>query len=257
MKKPRHIFIVGAGRSGTSLLQAIIAAHPEILSKQEDQYLRNILYGFSTLSEPMIRKEREEKVLKYYDQFIDNRVGKTTYLDKDPRLIEHADRLLSDFSDSVVIEIYRHPIKVLRSRQAAEWSKGRSLITHVLTTYLHQSLGRYWSKTLDAGYFRINYEDLLTDFEGTVKPLMHNIGLLFSEHQNNYHISSSMLVREEEKSWKKNIEKPLLVNKAFFSEDDISHLEKILLGVFYKRIGTTYVPRHFYLVSKFWLAFRK
>jgi len=46
------IFIVGVGRSGTSLLQSMLNAHPEIVSTPETHFLRK--YVFPNLNEDKV-----------------------------------------------------------------------------------------------------------------------------------------------------------------------------------------------------------
>lgn len=261
MKAARHLFIVGAGRSGTSLLQAIISAHPSVVSKQEDQFLRSKLYNDKALSYCNIVNSSanffETRIDQFIGKFDEKDCINCSLLEKDPRLIEHADRLLNNFDKAVIIEIYRHPVMVLRSRRVTEWSKGRSLITDVLTTYLHQSLGLYWSSILGKNYLRIKYEDLLLNFEDTMKPVMQEIGYTVTDEQRNYYSTSAWLIKSSEKSWKKNIKNPLLVEKANINIKDFTRMEKLILVILYRVKNQNLTPRLFFVISKIWLKFRK
>lgn len=261
MKTARYLFIVGAGRSGTSLLQAIISAHSSVVSKQEDQFLRNNLFDNKFRNYQKIFDSADNflatKITEFRKKFDAHNHESYTLLEKDPRLIEHADRIFDNFDDTLVIEIYRHPVMVLRSRRVAEWSKGRSIIIDVLTTYLHQSLGLYWSTALGKRYIRINYEDLLINFEETINPIMQRIGYSVTDEQRNYYCKSSWLIKNGERSWKKNIENPLLVEKANIDDKQFTRMEKLILAILYRAQNQKLSPRFFFIVAKLWLIIRK
>ena len=46
----KKIFILGPGRSGTSLLQSMIDSNSQVEFMKENQYLRKVLYGKSSIS---------------------------------------------------------------------------------------------------------------------------------------------------------------------------------------------------------------
>ena len=45
MSTKNYVFILGIGRSGTSLLQSMLDSHSKIKFLKENQFLRKVLYG--------------------------------------------------------------------------------------------------------------------------------------------------------------------------------------------------------------------
>jgi hypothetical protein len=157
-----HIFIVGVGRSGTSLLQSMLDSHPEIKFLPENFFLRNHLFSkpqYSSVEDfknSLLRDKRfkrletTEKIitesytenkpllsnLNLYKNICNQYFNDIVkyYGDKDPRLIENIPNLVKSFNDSKIIHIFRDPRDVLLSKKKAEWSKKNSIWRNLLAS---------------------------------------------------------------------------------------------------------------------------
>ena len=140
------IFIIGVGRSGTSLLQSMLNAHSKVHFLKENQILRNILSGNirenlsgENLYEDLVRKTNLGRLkikkkdldlsnaLNAYDSIISLQKNSDRNLvfigDKDPRNIDYIEKIQSKYPKSKIITLIRDPRSVVASRLKAKWSK--------------------------------------------------------------------------------------------------------------------------------------
>lgn len=175
------LFIVGVGRSGTSLLQSMLASHPCIAMLPETGFLRR--HGSKTIqnldeldvlrqSDPRlqrfdtdcwyraIRRLRNSTEYEQKETISNSLVYKelssvsiascqaekrTTDIrfvaDKDPRLVEYLPFVKRLFLDATIVHIIRDPRDVLSSKMRADWSKDRDWRLHTLASRIHLEMG--------------------------------------------------------------------------------------------------------------------
>jgi hypothetical protein len=234
------IFIIGVGRSGTTLVQGILNAHPEICFPPETHFITNYFYkdkelfeNFRTFKEKVLNDknfkrmsidinrilERAEengfasKKLFYYNLLkeVKNKAKKNMVGDKDPKNIEYVDIIKSIFPKSFLIHIIRDPRDVILSRKNARWSMNRPLIFHILIYKIQLALGKVRGKiTFGKNYIEIKYEDLITFPERECKKVCNFLNVKYYKNMLNYSKQSKMIVSQEEYQWKKNIFKPIM-----------------------------------------------
>lgn len=237
------IFIIGVGRSGTSLLQSMLNSHSKIAFLPETHYLRNYLAKYEVVSgrklnkiisdikndkylnrlrfklEPLINKcinNNSFSVLKFYKEILElykNIKNKKHIGDKDPKNIEYFDTIKKYFPDSYVIHIIRDPRDVVLSRLKAEWSKNRSLLIHSLIYEEQMNIAiRKGPELFGDRYIEVKYENLITDAKKTLRKLCKHLVIEFEEGMLEYMHNSGDIVAEDEKEWKKNVFKPVIKN---------------------------------------------
>ena len=209
--------MVGTGRCGSTLLQTMLMAHPEIRMPPETQFfewmdpaafgLRDPLpdgsveeylgrvragYGWTILNagEPPLGEAYEDAVRgglrSARDQFwwVADRLAEepTGSLrgEKTPQHWMHMERLLVLFPDARVIHICRDPRDVVVGLMGMDWWRGRSI----------RRTARHWRKALLAAHdwqarlgprrHRIvRYEDLVADPRGVLEGLAAFLGVAF------------------------------------------------------------------------------
>ncbi len=242
----KQLFIVGAGRSGTTLLQSILNAHTQISFAPESHFLRNYIFpqlkGKSITESPdfdwlidtlnsdedfkrleIDPKEIEHESIDFSSKtfFIDvfNEVmrlylaksDKIHFGDKDPMNLNHIAQLKEAYPDAHVIHIIRDPRDVVMSRMKTEWGKKHPFFAHVFDYAHHVSKGlKNGPKYFGDKYHEIRYEDLLVSPESALKKLCAELGVEFEDNMLSYHEKDSNLVKENEKSWKGNVDKPIM-----------------------------------------------
>ena len=231
------IFIIGVGRSGTSLLQSILNSHSEISFLPETQFLRNYVFKknilinesnyrqiikqlendsrFSRLNiYPELVIEKSENMIDVYKSitnlFLKNK-NKKIVGDKDPKIIENIKSLNYFFPNSKIIHIIRDPRDVVLSRTKARWSKKYPYFIHSIIYYLQMTLGRkmlykYYSKS---NYYELKYEDLIRESDYELKKICNFLGVEYEKNILNYQDSSSELVSKDEFDWKKETFNPV------------------------------------------------
>lgn len=227
-------FIVGVGRSGTSLLQSILTSHSMIAIPPETGFVReNILSkekkestdleGYLNNNPKLKRIEKifHGKKQKAYQTDIDfYRYFLKKYLssqkkfiigDKDPRLIEFIAATIKLFPDSKFIHLIRDPRDVLLSKKKAAWSKDKPSWYHIFANYVQLKMGELQGRQLSEDKFlSIRYEDLLNAPEDTVAKVCYFLNTDFEKSMLSFQDKARELVSEDEKQWKKETMGPLL-----------------------------------------------
>ncbi len=234
------IFIVGVGRSGTSLLQSFLNAHPDIAFTPETQFVRKYLakaslkakieansasffidllkqdkeFARASTQPEKIISGRKVNVVETYKAFLNNYASaknKTIAGDKDPRNLDLIKTLYQYFPQGKVIHIIRDPRDVVSSRMKADWSSKTPFILHPLMYNAQFHRGRkIGKKCYKENYFEINYETLISDPEDSLKGICDFFGVNFESAMLNFSESSKELVSEAEMQWKKETLGPLL-----------------------------------------------
>jgi hypothetical protein len=227
-------FIVGVGRSGTSLLQSILSSHSKIRMPPETGFLRNAFFSFTKHEDftferfiglyPRLERFSETVFGNLSRPFSDELSFYCTILnasneqiigDKDPRLIEYIGGTSKMFPEAKFIHLIRDPRDVLLSKKKAQWSKGRPSWYHIFANYVQLKLGEWQGRQLPADkYLIITYEDLLNAPEDTVAEICGFLNVNFEQQMLSFQEKAKELVSEEETQWKKETMGPLLKNNT-------------------------------------------
>lgn len=244
------IFILGVGRSGTSLLQSMFAAHPSVSMLPETGFLRryclggaaSIQSGASDISAALDKlwddDERLQRIprgrweaairkavgvvgvrrlmVQVYRELLKSSDPEISFTgDKDPRLVEYVVALEALFPESHVVHIIRDPRDVLLSKMRAQWSRHRHWLFHVLIGRIHLDIGGITALRLfGSRYHVVRYEDLIRSPEDTLSRLAGEIGMSFDASMLSFSDAASRLGRGKTEEWKKETLGPLLVNNS-------------------------------------------
>ncbi len=249
----KPIFIVGVGRSGTSMLQSMLNAHRDITFPPETHFIRSYLSGKNKfgsvketmLSDPNLLKlnlplreiiERNSNLESFYKDLLQEymlRQGKKYVGDKDPKNIEYLKLIHSVFPQAIIIHIYRDPRAVIASRIKAKWSQGRPLWQHILAYKAQLAYGRQKGSELFELYVEVKYEKLLEKTEEELKKICSTLDLEYDSNMVEFYKSSADVVQGEEISWKQNCFNPVMLQnidkwKNELSEEQIKSIELVL-----------------------------
>ena len=227
------VFILGVGRSGTSLLQSMLDSHSEIAFLPETQFFRKYVIGKedsnwrdSVLNDQKLQKTtidisellKAQNARSAYSELLEsylNSQGKMIVGDKDPRLLDYTDVLKEEFSKAKVVHIIRDPRDVVLSRTKAEWSKKWPIWLHAATYASQMKLGKKnASFHFGVNYTEVYYEDLIEDPEYSLKLICDHLGVKFEKSMLVFQQSAKKLVRNEEMQWKKETLGQLLVSNT-------------------------------------------
>ena len=191
------IFILGLPRVGSTLVEQIIASHskvdathelPNILAISHNLNLRRVQNKESrypdillSLSAPQL-KMIGENYIKDSEVF---RKDGIYFIDKMPNNFRHIGLIKLILPNAKIIDIRRNSMSACFSCYKQLFAEGQEF------TYSFESLGNYynnyidlmdhWNKVLPNQILSVNYEDLINNFEFTVKEILDYCKLPFEE----------------------------------------------------------------------------
>ena len=213
------IFIVGLPRSGSTLLEQILASHSQVEGTQE---LPNIQQIVATLRgrETQAVEARYPRILerltaadfrqlgeKYLADTRAYRTGKPFFVDKNPNNFRHLGLVHLMLPNARIIDARREPMACCFSNlkqlfaNGQEFTYGVEEIARYYRTYLE--LMQHWERVLPGRILRVHHEDVVDDLEGNVRRLLDFCGLpfepqclAFHETQRSVRTASSEQVRQ-------------------------------------------------------------
>ena len=255
------IFIIGVGRSGTTLIQSMLNAHQNIAFPPETHFVRNYL-GNKKVRKKVINNDYEflknkintdkslDKLDLNYNKLIDKvkqngfkleKLYKEILLeyavseklnmigDKDPKNIEYLSIIKKYFPNSYIIHIIRDPRDVMLSRMKADWSKGRPLWLHALTYRAQIKKGRRdGEKLFGDNYFELNYENLITNPEKELINICEFLNVNYDKNMLKFNQKADEIIKGEEKKWKDKCFKPVISNNKNKWKEKMNKKEVLL-----------------------------
>ncbi len=188
-REPVPIFIVGMPRSGTTLLDSAISAHPKTASGGELPYMPFALDEFfawtrqsgwngGPVPNDLLTAFREGylKELRDYD------VAQAPFItDKQPTNFLSVGLIRQVFPEARIIHIRRNPVEVgfsiYRRNFTSGWQFSNALdeIGHYYAQYAR--LTEHWRGTLGDSFTFVQYEDLVRNFDKEIRRLVAFCGL--------------------------------------------------------------------------------
>jgi len=179
-KKAKIIFLIGAPRSGTTWLQAMLASHPCVSTGPETHFFEGIKsfvdsYYFKHprpdgLQEYMTEDEFFGAIAHFFHKVISKMPEPTDepkfFLEKTPQHSMFLDIINKCFPEAYFIHIIRDPRNVVSSilRASKTWGKGyfpkSVLVASLLWKKCVLSAKEFFLSSKNTRYFEIKYEDL-------------------------------------------------------------------------------------------------
>jgi len=252
------IFILGLPRSGSTLLEQILASHskidgtlelPNILSMA--QSLRgDDIYGkegnYPKSMESLTLKQREDFGKSFIEDTRMHRKDAPMFTDKMPNNFRHIGLIHLIMPNAKIIDARRYPLDCCFSMfkqlfaQGQEFTYGLKEAGSYYSSYV--KLMHHWEKVLPGKILRVNNEDVISDLDGQVKRILEFLDLPFEEecisfYETNRSVrtASSEQVRkpinkdgmERWKPYAKYL-KPLLnvLDEDLLKPEDIAHIRR-------------------------------
>jgi tetratricopeptide (TPR) repeat protein len=193
---PDPIFIVGLPRSGSTLIEQILASHSQVEGTAELPFLGKIAstmgrYRSDSVRFPAAVKDfRKQDWLAYGKQYIEmsstHRTTSATYFtDKLPNNFPLVGLIHLILPNAKIINARRHPIDCCLGNYKQLWGKGQHFTYDVfeLADYYREyhKIMSHWHDVLPGKVLDVHYEETVLDLEGQVRKILDYCGLPFEE----------------------------------------------------------------------------
>jgi len=194
-QRPDPIFIVGLPRSGSTLIEQILASHsqvegtmeladiPRMVQQLAGRENRDAPSRYPALLADLTPAERLRLGEKYLADTRVYRTDKPYFIDKMPNNFRHVGLIHLILPNARIIDARREPLACCFSNFKQLFASGQEF------TYSLEDIGRYyrayvdvmahWEAVLPGRILRVQHESVVEDLEGNVRRLLDFLGLPF------------------------------------------------------------------------------
>ena len=192
---PDPIFVLGLPRSGSTLIEQILASHSRVEGTQELPHIQRIVLELQgrqpNLDDPRypggLVDLAPEDFRRLGERYITDarayRKGRPFFIDKMPNNFRHIGLIHLMMPNAKIIDVRREPMACCFSNLKQLFARGQEFsysiedIARYYRTYL--DLMRHWDEVLPGQVLRVRYEDLVDDLEANVQRILQFCGLEF------------------------------------------------------------------------------
>jgi Tfp pilus assembly protein PilF len=228
---PQPIFIVGFPRSGTTMVEQTLTAHPLVSAGDELVFINDLArIGSRWLGSPLqypecladlwmgdnrlVLDQFRDYYLKRAEQLGLFQDGAKFFTDKMPLNETHLGLIHLIFPEAPIIYVRRHPLDILISNFSNFLTHGfhqafdvKSCASHYVLT---DDLIEHYKQQLDLNYLEVRYEDLVEDQEPNVRRMLAFAGIEFdprclSFHENQRYARTASYAQVTEKLYDSSV----------------------------------------------------
>tara|TARA_B100000787_G_scaffold101276_1_gene74848 strand:- start:797 stop:2608 length:1812 start_codon:yes stop_codon:yes gene_type:complete len=196
----RPIFIVGMPRSGTTLVEQIIASHKEVYGAGELNTLTKLINKNQKDLLILNNKDLTEKAFlsirqEYLESLSSINVTENIITDKWPLNFQYIGFILTAFPEAKIIHLNRDPIATCWSiykHYFSDIGNGWAYNLEDLAEFygLYSGLMDFWNESFPNKIYNINYENLTTDQAEETKKLLAFCELEWDDNCLNFHTNT-------------------------------------------------------------------
>jgi tetratricopeptide (TPR) repeat protein len=204
---PDPIFILGLPRSGSTLLEQILASHSLVEATQELSDIQRIVLEMQGDIADLTAEDFRRFGERYMAGTRAYRRDKPFFVDKMPNNFRHIGLIHLLLPNARIIDARREPMACCFSNLKQLFAKGQDFtysiedVARYYRTYL--DLMRHWDTVLPGRILRVRYEDVVDDLERNVRRILEFCGLKFEPQcvefyktERSVHTPSSEQVRQ-------------------------------------------------------------
>ena len=204
---PDPIFILGLPRSGSTLIEQILASHSQVEGTQELADVQRIvmeLRGRGTdLDNPrypgVLTELTAEEFMRFGERFLTEtrvyrRTGRPFFIDKMPNNFRDIGLIHLMLPNAKIIDLRREPMACCFGNLKQLFSSGQEFsynindIARYYRTYLE--IMRHWNVALPGRILTVHHEDVVDDLEDSVRRILDFCGLPFEPACLEFHKTS-------------------------------------------------------------------
>lgn len=235
------VFIVGRPRSGSTLIERIIAAHPDVCAGGELDYLLDLVGEMnlrveSPLPYPQcasrlnqedvdqLRREHEARLRK-----LGRNAKRVT--DKCLQTWEHLGLVSLLYPDAALIDLRRDPVDYSFSCYMTALGESHGYYTDLrmlgLVHNQYERLMDHWHSVLEAPILQVKYEEVVDDVETWSRRIIEHCGLTWTDRCLEFHRQSSSSTARATASYEQ-VRKPVYKTSVDRAAGFRKHLEPLL-----------------------------
>jgi tetratricopeptide (TPR) repeat protein len=189
------IFVVGLPRSGSTLIDQILASHSEVEGTQELADVPRLVLDLqgreSNFESPrypaVLAQLPADESVRFAERYLDGtrvyRTSKPRFIDKMPNNFRHIGFIHLMFPQAKIIDARREPMACCFGNLKQLFARGQEFtyriedIARYYRTYLE--LMEHWDTALPGRVLRVHHEDVVDDLECSVRRILEFCGLPF------------------------------------------------------------------------------
>lgn len=186
------VFILGMPRSGTTLIERIIASHSDVYGADELTFMDNIMHDIDWEQDPLHPDTLQRIRTEYYDNISTLKTNRRFVTDKTPANFRWIGFIAHAFPEAKIIHIDRNPAAVCWSNYKlyfpANGMRYSFDMEDVAKYYgLYQNLMTFWQDQFPNRIYDINYEQLTENQLEETEKLLAHIGLDWQDTVMDFH----------------------------------------------------------------------
>jgi len=189
---PSPIFVLGLPRSGSTLIEQILASHSMVEGTSELPYLARVASSLNRnradgVNYPeAVRELQPDNLRQLGEDYLSyaqmHRVeGKPRFIDKMPNNFPNIGLLHLLLPNAKIIDARRHPLDACLGNYRQLYAKGQNFsydLTEIGEFFLqYQRLMDHWHEVLPGRVLTVQYEEVVGDFENQVRRIIDYCGL--------------------------------------------------------------------------------
>jgi len=252
------VFVVGFPRSGTTLLQVMLDAHPRLALLTEVHFFSEILQIRRTVptldtaadvtrflelvrrcghfrrlidGEQLLSKVEQQLSTwprRSYELFYrllleeNGRIrGAARFGEKTPVNVRYLDDLVAIFPRARIVHIVRDPRAAVASALRMPWYP-KEVVTNSLKWYLDVRAGTLFAEKHPDLIYEVRYEDLVSEPRRELERICDFLGESFDERMLQYHEGAEQVVSMKHEPWSKGITSPIYKERVASWERELS-----------------------------------
>lgn len=194
--QPRPIFIIGMPRSGTTLLERMLAAHPMVTTAGERREMNHLSADFFAKAQAAQPKRPPDAAIR--TAMTPSNLGRLAnayvtaiaraadaqrpnVIDKMPLNFWNVGLIAAIFSDAPILHLRRNPLDTCLSNYIANFRTGLAFSNRLETLgayfRLYDDLMSHWDHALPNRITHVDYETLVADPEGEARRILNRCNL--------------------------------------------------------------------------------
>lgn len=198
----KAVFVLGLPRSGTTLVEQILCAHPHIKSIGEDETLHRLAEHYKTgfNAGDAMPENIKDLAAQYIAHLEKQHSGAARVVNKAISDFSHAGFIAAAFPNAAIIHVQRDPRDCAISGYTRPFEHLSQPQTYDLKTmarhYLaYKDLMAHWNALFPGRILNVQYEDIVEDLESNAKAMISHAGLEWDNNCLEFYNNKDTVVR--------------------------------------------------------------